>query len=346
MGNGARWAHVAAELCCPRFQATDEAAKALALSLTSNTSIVKLNLSDNGLDGDGAVAMAEMLKENCYISELDLSENKVGVKGTAALSTVLQENPILVSLKLSGNELNDRAAKYLADALVTNQKVEHLDLSHNRLGEPAGEALGVAMAENVGLKQLNLSWNNFRGRGAVAVAKGLGVGKGTLFEGNNRIALEGALALALGLKGNKNLRRLQMSRNPIQNEGCLGILKAIRANPGAAMEFLDFSDGRSPEHPVLRSPQPSICARQEMFGISVCPGRLRLWLGAVFETDRNGKVVSSQSHAVLLTVLVPVLGCRTPIRGAASWGTERTLPSSTEDQGAEMAGQALPFGGQ
>uniref|UniRef100_A0A670Z569 Uncharacterized protein n=1 Tax=Pseudonaja textilis TaxID=8673 RepID=A0A670Z569_PSETE len=62
---------------------------------------------------------------------------------------------------------------------------------------------------------------------------------------NNRIALEGALALALGLKGNKNLRKLKMSRNPIQNEGCLGILKAIRVNPGAAMELLDFSVGQA-----------------------------------------------------------------------------------------------------
>ncbi|XP_026572873.1 leucine-rich repeat-containing protein 74B [Pseudonaja textilis] len=248
-----------------------KAAKALALSLTSNTSIVKLNLSDNGLDGNGAIAMAEMLKENCYISELDLSENRVGIKGAEALSAVLRENPVLVTVKLSGNELNDRAAIYLADALVTNQKVEHLDLSHNMLGQPAGEALGVAMAENVGLKKLDLSWNNFRGQGAVAVAKGLGAniflrvldlsynGFGNsgaaalgaalksnnvleeLHIGNNRIALEGALALALGLKGNKNLRKLKMSRNPIQNEGCLGILKAIRVNPGAAMELLDFS---------------------------------------------------------------------------------------------------------
>lgn len=107
-----------------------------------------------------------------------------------------------------------------------------------------------------------------------------------------------------------------------------------------------FQDGRSPEHPVLWSAQPSVCARQEMLGISVCPARLRLWPGAVFETDRNCKVCSSQSHSVLLTVLVPALGCRTPIRGAASWGKQRTWPSSTDYQDAEMAGQALPLGGQ
>lgn len=42
--------------------------KALALSLTCNTSVLKLNLSDNGVEEDGAAAVAEMLKENCFIS--------------------------------------------------------------------------------------------------------------------------------------------------------------------------------------------------------------------------------------------------------------------------------------
>uniref|UniRef100_A0A8D2KYF2 Uncharacterized protein n=1 Tax=Varanus komodoensis TaxID=61221 RepID=A0A8D2KYF2_VARKO len=60
---------------------------------------------------------------------------------------------------------------------------------------------------------------------------------------NNRISLEGALCLALGLKENKTLRILGMARNPIQNDGCVGILKAVRANSAAVLEILDFSVG-------------------------------------------------------------------------------------------------------
>lgn len=47
-----------------------QGAKALALSLMVDTSILMLDLSDNWLQGEGAAAIAEMLKENCYISGL------------------------------------------------------------------------------------------------------------------------------------------------------------------------------------------------------------------------------------------------------------------------------------
>ncbi|KAF7239917.1 Leucine-rich repeat-containing protein 74B [Varanus komodoensis] len=215
-------------------------ARALALSLTSNTSIVKLNLSDNWLNGDGAAAIADTLKEN----DVDLSENRVGVKGAKALSAMLRENTTLISLDLSGNELSDHAARDLADALLTNNKMEFLNLSHNMLGEPSGEVLGAAVAENVGLKELNLSWNCFRGQGAVAVAKGLGANifLRVLDLSYNGFGNSGAAALGEALKVNNVLEELHMARNPIQNDGCVGILKAVRANSAAVLEILDFSE--------------------------------------------------------------------------------------------------------
>uniref|UniRef100_A0A672YJA8 Leucine rich repeat containing 74A n=1 Tax=Sphaeramia orbicularis TaxID=375764 RepID=A0A672YJA8_9TELE len=42
--------------------------KALAVPLVTNTSILKLNLRDNWMEGMGGAAIAEMLKENCYIT--------------------------------------------------------------------------------------------------------------------------------------------------------------------------------------------------------------------------------------------------------------------------------------
>uniref|UniRef100_W5KAN7 Leucine rich repeat containing 74B n=1 Tax=Astyanax mexicanus TaxID=7994 RepID=W5KAN7_ASTMX len=58
----------------------------------------------------------------------------------------------------------------------------------------------------------------------------------------NRIPPDGAIHLALGLKVNKNLRILRMSRNPMQSAGCFAVLKAVEANPASAIEHLDFSD--------------------------------------------------------------------------------------------------------
>jgi len=40
----------------------------MAISLVTNTSILKLNLRDNWMEGIGGAAIADMLKENCYIT--------------------------------------------------------------------------------------------------------------------------------------------------------------------------------------------------------------------------------------------------------------------------------------
>ena len=45
-----------------------QGAKALAVPLVTNTSILRLNLRDNWMEGLGGAAIAEMLKENCYIT--------------------------------------------------------------------------------------------------------------------------------------------------------------------------------------------------------------------------------------------------------------------------------------
>jgi Ran GTPase-activating protein (RanGAP) involved in mRNA processing and transport len=60
-------------------------------------------------------------------------------------------------------------------------KIEYLDLSHNNFGEESGKLLGPAIAENASIRELNLGWNNIRRKGALAIAKGLGVRKIYLF---------------------------------------------------------------------------------------------------------------------------------------------------------------------
>ncbi|NXC21836.1 LR74B protein, partial [Corythaeola cristata] len=252
-------------------------AKALALSLMVDTSILTLDLRDNWLQGEGAAAIAEMLKENCYVSAVDLSDNKLGVEGAKAFSAMLLENTTIVSLQLSGNEFDDRAAKYLADAITANSKVEILDLSYNVFGDKAGEILGMAIAENVGLKELKISWNHFCSQGAAALAKGLGANifLKVLDVSYNGFGNSGAAALGEALKANNVLEELNvrwdrlwscctsaavgkarsshldllpaggggcMTRNPMQSEGCCGVLKALQANPGTGMENLDLPD--------------------------------------------------------------------------------------------------------
>ncbi|TNM89341.1 hypothetical protein fugu_003575 [Takifugu bimaculatus] len=114
--------------------------KALAVALVTNTSVLKLNLRDNWMEGMGGAAIAEMLKENCYITEVDLSDNNLGDRGADAVADMLQRNSTLVEISLSGNDFTDEAAERLSQALTVNTRLQHLDLSHNALAERAGSA--------------------------------------------------------------------------------------------------------------------------------------------------------------------------------------------------------------
>ncbi|KAF3839422.1 hypothetical protein F7725_018139, partial [Dissostichus mawsoni] len=200
--------------------------RSLAVPLVTNTSILRLNLRDNWMEGMGGAAIAEMLKENCYITEVDLSDNSLGDHGAGAIASMLKENSTLVNLNLSGNYFTDRSVEHLGPALITNSRLQHLDLSHNALGEQAGQSLGHALSENTGLRSISLAWNCIRGRGAAILANGLGALKeNTVLEelnvSNNRIPPEGAIHLAMGLKVNKTIKSLNMGKNPIQMLGAL-----------------------------------------------------------------------------------------------------------------------------
>ncbi|XP_039253533.1 uncharacterized protein LOC120330708 isoform X1 [Styela clava] len=247
--------------------------KAIAVSLVSNTRILKLDLSDNWLSGKGGAAIADMLEENCYITELILSDNKLGYDGAKAICAMLQKNDNINRVNISGNEFASKAAEPIAELLMSNtQKVEFLNLSENHFDEPSGEILGPAIAENTSIKEINLSWNYFRRGGAVAMAKGIGAniflksvniswngmgleGATTLGEAlktnnvleeldvsNNRISTEGAILLAKGLLVNDTLRILHIGKNPMQSAGAFGILTALKENSGSAIEHLGFTD--------------------------------------------------------------------------------------------------------
>lgn len=180
-----------------------QGAKALALSLVADTSVIKLDLGDNWLLGEGAAAIAEMLKENCYISG-------------EVLGAAIAENIGLKELKISWNHFHSEGAAALAKGLGANIFLKVLDVSYNGFDNSGAAALGEALKTNNVLEELNIS--------------------------NNRISVEGALRFAVGLKENKTLKTLNMIRNPMQSEGCCGVLKALQANSGTGVEILDLPD--------------------------------------------------------------------------------------------------------
>ncbi|XP_038968253.1 leucine-rich repeat-containing protein 74A isoform X9 [Rattus norvegicus] len=77
--------------------------KAIAITLVSNTTVLKLELEDNSIQEEGILSLMEMLHENYYLQELNVSDNNLGLEGARIISDFLQENnSSLWKLKLSG----------------------------------------------------------------------------------------------------------------------------------------------------------------------------------------------------------------------------------------------------
>ncbi|XP_025299489.3 leucine-rich repeat-containing protein 74A isoform X7 [Canis lupus familiaris] len=264
--------------------------KAIAIALVSNTSVVTLELADNGLMEEGILSLLEMLQENYYLQELNVSDNDLGFKGAKIISEFLQRNTSsLWNLQLSGeepdrariqegkgalvwkalqttpftagNNFRDESAELLCQALAANYQIKTLDLSHNQFSDKGGEYMGQMLALNVGLQSLDLSWNHFYIRGAVALCNGLRA-NGTLQKldlSMNGFGNEGATALGEVLRLNSSLVYLDISINDISNEGISKISKGLEFNESLKVlknvlvseQFLKILDGVCAIHPQL-----------------------------------------------------------------------------------------------
>ncbi|XP_038968247.1 leucine-rich repeat-containing protein 74A isoform X7 [Rattus norvegicus] len=117
--------------------------KAIAITLVSNTTVLKLELEDNSIQEEGILSLMEMLHENYYLQELNVSDNNLGLEGARIISDFLQENnSSLWKLKLSGNKFKEECALLLCQALSSNYRIRSLNLSHNEFSDTAGEYLG------------------------------------------------------------------------------------------------------------------------------------------------------------------------------------------------------------
>ena len=90
-------------LLLPCHQITHgEGAELLAGGLEENKSLVKVDLSGNNINTNGAAALGSMLEINNTLEVLNLSNNKlIGTEGALRLISSLEKNKTLLKLTLS-----------------------------------------------------------------------------------------------------------------------------------------------------------------------------------------------------------------------------------------------------
>ena len=123
-----------------------------------------------------------------------------------------------------------------------NTGLKTLDLSWNHLRGRGTIAIAKGLENNYSLHTLLLAWNGFGDDGACAVARAL-LGNNTLQEldlSNNRITKKGCLAFADALKVNTSLKIFRIGRNQLGGDGAHALLAAINCNPETGIEILDM----------------------------------------------------------------------------------------------------------
>lgn len=114
---------------------SDVSGRAVATALAKNTGLRELGLRSNYLTGTTALVGA--LRINTTLVKLDLSNNSLG-DGVADIAAVLLDNYTLRDLNLRKNEISGESGEALAK-LVAEGNLRVLNLSHNPLGS-AGDA--------------------------------------------------------------------------------------------------------------------------------------------------------------------------------------------------------------
>ena len=89
----------------------------LGRALRVSRSIVKLILSNNGLDNQCAKYVLDSLEHNISIAHLDLSVNMLNDWFATRLSRILTLNPVLFTVDLSQNPIGAKGGEDLLRAL-------------------------------------------------------------------------------------------------------------------------------------------------------------------------------------------------------------------------------------
>ena len=180
--------------------------------LQHNKKLTHLNLRGTRLVATEDVdqALTTMLQVNKTLTHLDLSNNvSLFISGSWVIFESLQRNTTLVQLNLSDTGLvaTEVTAQALTTMLQVNKTLTHLDLSHNLKFQNAS-SIFHGLQNNTTLVYLNLRNIKLKFKKDTPLAK----------------------ALTTMLQENKHLKHLDLSYNPLYDEGAYCLCKGLQHN--------------------------------------------------------------------------------------------------------------------
>ena len=186
----------------------------LCQALTTNTSLVELNLSNCKLHKACGPALRHMLETNKTLTALNLSWNpRISDHNVAGIAEGLRSNHSLKSLNLRRCRIHDTGMNSLADCLMVNDSLEELNLWYSTISPEAARGFSDMLKQNGTLKKLNVSACKLTDAAVKPLASALEVNSSLeeLDLSNNDDLTDTALvALGESLKRNTRLKRLKL----------------------------------------------------------------------------------------------------------------------------------------
>ena len=115
-----------------RHKLGNESCVSLGKFISSNESIIDLNLSKCGL-AEGIEKLFEQLSNNKTLTRIDMSKNSLGKKNQSFLSIIpcLKENKFLTEINFDDNGLDDTDIKILCHAISENHTIKKISIKSN-----------------------------------------------------------------------------------------------------------------------------------------------------------------------------------------------------------------------
>ena len=209
-----------------------------------------IDLTDCKLGLQSMIILREILMNNdIEYSRLILSKNNFGDKGIEILLEIIQDNSSIVELNLSSNGLTAKGGKLIFAYLLNQQSIISLDISsHEGINRNRICAEGVRLIENVlktnyFIESIDLSSNSIKTEGFKYLINGLSgnIVLKYLNISNNEIDDKGMHYLKDNFEECK-LEVLDLSSNPIGNEGCISLGKCLGSEKFSEITNVNLSD--------------------------------------------------------------------------------------------------------
>jgi Ran GTPase-activating protein (RanGAP) involved in mRNA processing and transport len=139
----------------------DGGVSTMAENLSSrNTTLQKLTLKNNAITSTGVAVLLDMMEHSCHITDLDLGHNRIGNEGASLLTRSLGNNalPNLTRLSLSQCSIDDDGFVSLTSALEQNTSLLHLDLRYSFFTERSFLALAESLPEIKVLQRVDFNF--------------------------------------------------------------------------------------------------------------------------------------------------------------------------------------------